>query len=267
MRALAGCAVFASAVFASAGLAGCTVLGTSNPVVEALPVRVAALWDPTAVGQTVVVGPVVVTSPRTVDGGSFWVADPEGGRRSGLRIDLGPGIEAPPSTGVEWALTGTVVATDPPALALADDADADVFDAGSLDQGSLDEAPDPVVAPYADDPELAGALVHAGPLTVTSPPDPLGRADTSLGVAIGGRFGVSPGWNRTGELTGILDGDAISARSPDDWTGDLDGDPPLDVGLDALGTLADGASVTIGDLVLATPWSRDLREAVVQDPT
>ncbi len=84
-------------------------------------------------------------------------------------------------------------------------------------------------------------------------------------MGIGGAFGVGPGFGRAGDLTGILTGDRISARTADDWTGALDGDPPIGVDLSDLDTLSDGTPVALSSLLQVTPWDRSGRWIVVQD--
>jgi hypothetical protein len=223
---------------------------------EVWPVEV--LWtDLLAATDRLTLGPVRVTSPRTRDGRMFFGADPAGGPRSGVGIVLGAALAGwPPPVGTELVLTVTVVRPgEAPLVELLAETDAEITAPG--------EPLAPV--PYRDDPELQFALAMAPGLTVTSRPDPLGCADTDGDVGVGGRFGIAPGWGRTGDLTGIVAEGRLHARTEADWTGSLEGDPPQLASLAELGALPEGTPVLLQDLALATPWSRDARWAVAQD--
>lgn len=234
------------------GLLGCAL----PPVeVESTALTVADLWDgAAAVGDTVVVAPLVVTSPRTADGTAFTVADPAGGSRSGLLVRLAAVIEDwPPPVGTAVALDVVVDASGPPEVRMFSESDGARLGTGVLP------------APATGGEDLAHALVAMRGVTVTSAPDPAGNADADGAWDVGGRFGVSPGWNRSGDLVGVLLGDRVCARTTADWSGDLAGDPPVDADLAGLSDLPDGTPVAVRDLALATPWSRDGRQAVLQD--
>lgn len=242
------------------GLLGCTA-----PVLEPLDpppddtVTVSELWaSPGFQGTVATIAPLIVTSPRTADGTAFFASDPLGGPQSGVRIALDRAFEDwPPPVGTRIAVTAFVVrAGAGPILEIGPDADA-------VDLGIVGVPP---VSPFVPESGLDHGLVSVPGVTVTSAPDPLGRADLNGVGGLGGAFGDAPGWNRTGDLVGILDGGRVSPRSRDDWSGDWAGDPPLVTTLAALDDLAEGTPVVVRDLVLATPWSRDGRWAVVQDP-
>lgn len=223
-----------------------------------------ALWTTdVAVGTRVTIGPILVTSGRTRDQRFFFGSAPEGGPRSGVAIALGAVLDDwPPEVGTEIQLTASVLRSNPtPILELSADIDGSIL-------GWRDG---PAATLWSEDPaeqlELTYALVTAPDLTVTSRPDPLGEADSDGSVGIGGRFGVSPGYGRTGDLLGIADELRISARSAEDWGGTLQGDIPLAVTLEDIEGLPEGTPVLVEDLLLATPWSRDGRWAVAQDAT
>jgi hypothetical protein len=228
---------------------------------EVWPVEV--LWtDLVEATDRLTLGPVVVSSPRTRDGRMFFGADPAGGPRSGVGIVLGAVLSGwPPPVGTELTLTVTVVRPgEAPLVELLEESDAQIVALPVHPEGQP-----PAPFPYSDDPELQFALAAAPALTVTSRPDPLGCADTDGDADIGGRFGISPGWGRTGDLTGIVAEGRLHARTAADWTGALQGDPPLVSTLPELGALPEGTPVLLQDLALATPWSRDGRWAVLQD--
>jgi hypothetical protein len=222
------------------------------------------LWrGEVAEGAQVTVSPLVVASPRDLDGGAFFAADPDGGPRSGVRIVLGLVVDDwPLPVGTPLSATGTLVQQEPPVLWVASGADLDAL------EGEI-EAPVATDLDGVDDrafQNLRFALVVARDQTVTSTPDPLGHADATE-VLVGGRFGVSPGYGRTGDLTGILGEDLrVSARTVEDWTGELHSDPPLEGAvLSKLDGIPAGTPLVLQDVVMATPWSRDLRWAVLQD--
>jgi hypothetical protein len=174
-----------------------------------------------------------------------------------VAIVLGAALAGwPPPVGTELELTVTVVRQgEAPVVELLSEGDAEII--------GFRELPSPV--PYSDDPALQFTLAQAVGLTVASRPDPLGWADTDGDVALGGRFGITPGWGRTGDLTGIIADGRLHARTAADWTGPLEGDPPLPASLSELASLPAGTPVILQDLALATPWSRDTRWAVAQD--
>lgn len=241
-------------------LVACAIEPLEETLVE--PYSVETLWeaDP-AIGDVVTIGPMLVTSGRTTDQRVFFASSPEGGLRSGVMIALGAVLDDwPPDIGTEIVITGTVLRNNPgPILELLSDADGVI----------LDERSGPAAHLWSEDPleqaDLTYALVTAPDLTVTSRPDPLGEADTDGSVAVGGRFGVSPGYGRTGDLRGIVEEGRISARAASDWSGLLEGAPAVEVSLAELPDLPEGAPVIVDDLVLATPWSRDNRWALAQD--
>ncbi|MEZ4240808.1 MAG: hypothetical protein R3F59_32565 [Myxococcota bacterium] len=263
MRALPWAAVLAAACEPPLATAPRDLLGDGAEEVPPRPV--ADLWGgEVSVGARVTVGPLVVTSPRDIDLAAFFAAAPEGGPRSGVRVVLGPAIDDwPLPVGTGFTATGTLVQRRPPVLWITAAADL-----AALDVEAPDVPVEPVVPAVLEGPDddLRYALCVAPALTVTSTPDPLGHADSTV-VPLAARFGLVPGYAREGDLTGILGDDGrLSARSADDWTGDLLGDLPFEgLPLWKVDGVREGTPLVLDDLVLATPWSRDLRWAVVQD--
>lgn len=223
-------------------------------------ITVGALWDGAVLpGFVTTLRPLVVTSPRTADGRAFYAADPAGGPYSGVRIELGSVIDDwPLPVGTPFTAAGIVLANAPATLLARTAADLNPV----VDAPVVEVVPN---EPTGEGGRLVHALVIARGLRVTSAPDPLGEADTDGTFAVGGLFGVSPGYGGDGDLVGILADGRVSARSAADWSGALAGDPPVQVDIAELDGLPDGAPVVVPDAALATPWSRDLRWALIQD--
>lgn len=226
------------------------------------PLDIPALWAGAFPSNTRITLPeAVVISPVTADGTTFYVQHPGGGPASGLQVKLGDGLsDWPPPVGSRVSLTGTTILFNGgPTLWLKDEDDLRL----------LPGTTEPVAVPFSDDPTLVWTLVHAEDVVVTSAVDPAGLADTSLGQRLRPEFGTpTPGWNRTGDLVAINAlASGLLLRSEADWSGDFEGDPPIDavIGTGQLIALADGTPVTIPDLAQATPWSTGDRYALLQD--
>jgi len=242
-------------------LVGCT-LPPSEAEEEPNPWTARSLQDGLAVhGQTLTLADVVVTSPATIAGTHFFVQDPEGGPRTGLRVEMAGVLDGwPPPIGTSVTLKGQVVYDAfGPTLRVFATADATV----------VDEPVETVVASPFDSTmpfdSLSGLVTIK--LAITSDTDPSGHASTNLDdVDLADLFGAgTPGWMAEGVLTGIYSQATLSLRAAADWEGDLDGAPPVDARLDEVWQLEDGTPVVIGDALQATPWSRGDRWAVLQD--
>ncbi len=203
---------------------------------------------------------LVVSSPLTPDGGAFYVQDADGGPRSGARVELWAlAATAVPAPGAVFRAELTVVADDvPPVLALLDGDDLEIVGVADL-----------LATAWSGDPELAGALVRVDDLTVTSPPDPGGRADTDAGVGLDGTLGVqTAGFLARGNLIGVAtSAERIAPRTGDDWD-ELDpaaGPTATTIAAIREGQHPDGAFVELADVTAISPWSRDGRYQVVQD--
>ena len=217
---------------------------------------VRALWAAhRGVGVKVTLDPVVVTSPRAWPGDRFFASDPEGGASSAVEIGLGEVVAELPEVGTVVHVSGVVERTDPPRVRIDDQDQIDVLWTGDLP------------LPYAGtlDPSWEGALVALDDVRVTSSVDPLGRADTDGPIDLGGLFGVTPGFGREGDLVGIWSGGRVSARTPEDWSGELEGDPAVPASLAMLPDLEVGTPVRVANLAMVTPVSADGRWAVLQD--
>jgi len=231
----------------------------SDPEVEP-PVTVAAMWAGDLETGAVTLGPVVVTSPRTAAGASFWVQDPGGGPATGLRVDVA-GFQAgiPPEMGTEVTLTGpwSLDAEGVPSFAIDDDLDVAVGAAGQI------------VVPLGWTGDLAevGSPVDLGEVSVASAVDPAGEADLDIGVHVSGAFGVfAGGWQERAEARGIaLSTHEIAPRTAEDWVVVAEARPPEEVALDAVGEVPDGRPIRLVDVVQAAPWSDDGRWTSVQD--
>ena len=206
----------------------------------------------------VVLGGVVVSSPRTVDDRAFYVQRPEGGPFSAVRIALQGVLEdLPPPIGTPVLLAGQVRdGVDGPELVVASEEGLRI----------VEESPEPVV-PWtgALTPALAQSVVSMGEVTITSSVDPLGHADTDGPVGAGGAFGITPGFGRQGQLVGVLGGGRISLRDAEAWGGSLRGDPARPMPIEAARVQPEGTPVVLDAVVQATPWDRSRRQVVVQD--
>lgn len=220
---------------------------------------VADLWADAVEPGGVLLGPVVVTSPRTATGASFYVQDPGGGQ--GLRVDLGGFLlSVPPPVGTLVELDGgwSREPDGAPVLNLADERNLT----------DLGDTTAPVATPWDGDVTLQGALISAADVEITSATDPAGRADTSAGLSLSGRFGAaSPGRLARGDLVGILvEGDAVALRSDADWSGTRPGDVAEDATIAEIraGAFPDGAYVRVEGTQLA-PWAADGRWTAIGD--
>ncbi len=238
----------------AAFLAGCVA-----PVAEPLDtsVSVADLWADLVETGSVLLGPVVVTSPRTATGSSFYVQDPDGG--PGLRVDLGGFLLAlPPPVGTDVLLDGSWIreVDGAPVLALQDE----------LDLTDLGTSTGAVALPWADDPALQGALLSASDVEIRSAADPAGRADTDGGFALSGRFGVaSPGRLGRGDLVGIqVEAGTLALRTDADWTGTRPGDVAEEAEISQVREMPEGAFVRVEGTQIA-PWSDDGRWTAIGD--
>jgi hypothetical protein len=231
-------------------------LPADTGVGDEVPVPVSALAG-TPYAARVRVGPVVVASPVTRDRVRFYVADPETG--DGLEVRLGGRLadDVPPvgtlvTVGLVW-----VGPDSAPAGWIAAASDV-VVEGGPVDPRVADAPESPV--PYT--------LARWPDVRVTAQADPSGRARTSLGRPLVAAFaGPLPDVGNRGAVTGIVLPDGgVAPRFESDWEG-----PRVEAerieGL--LGDLIDGAypegvRVRVAG-TQATPWSRDLRRAVLQD--
>ncbi len=205
----------------------------------------------------VVLGPVVVTSPRTATGASFYVQDPGGGL--GLRVDLGGFLlSLPPPVGTDVMLDGSWIreVDGAPVLALQDE----------LDLTDLGTSTGAVAIPWVDDPTLQGALLSATDVEITSAADPAGRADTDAGFGLIGRFdAASPGRLARGDLVGIqVEAGTLALRSDADWTGTRPGDVAEAATIPLARGMSDGAYLRVEGTQVA-PWSADGRWTAIQD--
>ncbi len=217
----------------------------------------ADLWDEAiSSGTGVRVVDLVVSSGRVITDNAFYAQHAAGGPSSGVRVELADLLQDwPPPVGTPIELVATYERRGgAPVLVLA---------TGDSTIGTGFVAPH--IVDWTDDPTLQHALMRTQAITVTSARDPLGHADTSGPLPLGGEFGLGPGFGRRGSLAGVLHNGRLSPRSPADWTGELPGDPPQPATLDTVPELAEGTPVSIDELLVATPWSRDGRWAVLQD--
>jgi len=206
-------------------------------------------------------GEVIVTSPRTADREAFFVQDPGGGDGSGLRVAIRGSLPPwPPAVGTPVRLSGRIhwTGSDP------------VLDLDALDDGEvLGEPEPPETVEWTEAGAMGFALVHLPEVTVTSPPDPVGHADTDAGTGLSGAFGVPlPEWSATGDLTGIVvEPGRIAPRTLADWTGPLRTEPaaPTTIAEVRAGVWPDGTPVVVEDAVQAVRWSRDGRRTLLQD--
>ncbi|MBX2803425.1 MAG: hypothetical protein KTR31_37440 [Myxococcales bacterium] len=192
---------------------------------------------------------LVVSSPRTADDRAFFAQ----GADRGVRIVLGDILDdLPPPVGTPILIRGTALSNTALLLHSEDDLRA------------LGPAEPLLPTPFAED-LLPFVLTSLPDVTVTSALDPAGHADLDALADLGGLFGVGPGYGRTGDLTGILDGTRISPRSVADWTGSIDPLPPVEATVATLKGVPSGTPVQLTEVTQATPFDRSGRTAVVQD--
>ncbi|MCB9685378.1 MAG: hypothetical protein H6735_10090 [Alphaproteobacteria bacterium] len=216
---------------------------------------VRGLWQSNRrVGAKVTLSPVVVLSQRAWPGDRFFASDPAGGPASAVEIGLGDVVATLPEVGTVVSLTGVLERSTP--LRVRVERQDQILE--------LWAGEPPLPWPGELDANFENALVRVDGLTVTSGADPLGRASTD-GVGLGGLFGVTPGYGREGDLVGIYSAGRVSARSPADWSGELEGDPPVPATIAMLDDLPGGMPVTLAKLAVVTPISADGRWAVLQD--
>ena len=209
-------------------------------------------------GAEVPIGPAVVLTPLSPSG-QLWIGDPQGGGNSGLRIDVEGFPPYIPPVGTHVVVTVTI---DPwetaPSATLEDNDDVEVLGVSS----------EPVVSPWSEDAGLVNTLVEAR-VRITSPPDPLLRADTDAGFALDGLFGVRPAsYGASGDLVGIVtEPTRVALRDDHDWTLTAVGTDRSYTTIDAIraGEHPDGTWVQLDGVVQVSGWSRDGRYAVVQD--
>ncbi|NCG20003.1 MAG: hypothetical protein GWP91_13430 [Rhodobacterales bacterium] len=240
-------------------LTGCTLALTTEEESYEEPVTVAQLWDGVHNnGLVVTLDDLMITSPKTWNGRSFFAQTTAGGPQSGIRIELDGNLSGwPPPVGTPVSLRGQIWLFDEgPSLFLSKQDNAEI----------LEEPATPTVTPWTDDPELVYALVQVE-LGGTTAPDPAGLAQTDLDLQLRRLFDVNtPGIDQHGVATGIaLYENGLGLRSPADWSGDFENAPPIDVSVTDLVDLPDGSWVRITNLTQATPWSLDGRYAVLQD--
>jgi hypothetical protein len=241
---------------------GCAPTNAPEEPKETDKVTVAQLWSDSSLdGEWVDLEETLVVSGRTLDNTRFFVQEPHGGNQSGLAVDLlGTLLAWSPSVGSRVSLSGTVSLTDiGPTLELADQDDGQI-----LAEGEQANA-----VAYSDDSEMIFALVAVADVTVTSMPDPHGRADTDKDFGLERTFGVdNPGWQTVGNLVGVITTPGrVSLRSTGDWSGIFNGLDPVVSSIEALqdGEIADGVPVEVPGVTQATPWSRGGRFVVLQD--
>ena len=220
---------------------------------------VADLWANAVPTGAVIVGPVVVVSPRTATGHSFYVQDPGGGPGTGLRVDLGGFLGSlPPPVGTQILLNGSWFRElDAPVLVIDDESDLlDLKTAGTATASAWS----------IDDPTLVGSLISAHGVEVRSVADPSGYAETSAGFALNGRFGDrSPGRLSEGDLVGIaVETGNVAMRWTSDWSGTRTPDNPVDLTIAELLTQEEGTYARIAG-VQTTPWGADGRWTAIQD--
>lgn len=242
-------------------LVACSLdLTTEPPPEPATPWTIPDLWSGAAPSGTRLTVEAVVISPRATHAATFYVQHAGGGPYSGLQVHVGDGIhEWPPPVGTPVAITGTATMfAGGPTMWLDEREDLEV----------LGPPVEPEAPPFTDDPAQVWSLVTVPALVVTSSVDPAGIASIDLGWRIRPDFGVpTPGWNRAGALVGVQAlAFALLMRTPDDWSGDWEGDPPVAVAdVSGLQGLVDGTPVAVSGLGQATPWSRGDRYALLQD--
>ncbi|MBW1880348.1 MAG: hypothetical protein JRJ84_18460 [Deltaproteobacteria bacterium] len=251
-------AAWATPVLASL-LAACTAYRLTNDGAQPWTVAEVRAEEP-ATGTRLTLGEVIITSPRSADREAFFVQDPGGGDGSGLRVAVRGSLpQWPPAVGTPVRLSGRIRWTGAdPLLDLSALADGEVLGGPEL----------PVTVEWSEAGDLGFALVRLADVTVTSPPDPVGHADTDTAAGLSDAFGVPlPGWNAAGDLTGIVvEPDRIAPRNPADWTGPLEPDPTPTTTIAAIraGDWPDGTPVVV-DAIQAVPWSRDGRHTLLQD--
>ncbi len=237
-------------------VAGCTVSPSSTDASSATPPTVMPS-DVTGFQQgDVITVQARIATPRTLDEASFYVVDDAADH--GLRVAMAGAFAGwPPEPGTPVLLEGVV----------GEDADG----THRLTLRDLDDAvvlgPTETLTPLAYDPAAERIQLVGSPAVLTSLVDPAGAADLDVGE-LGGLFTtLALQAGAEGDLVALSTGGRLHPRDASDWTPRAEGGPP------AMWTLADlratppadGTPVTLDDLVVATPMTRDGRLAVLQD--
>ncbi len=229
------------------------------PVLEVpTSMSVAELWAAELESGVVTVGPVVVTSPRTLDGSAFWVQDPGGGPGTGLRVSVTGFQEGvPPAMGTAIGVTGSSSRdlAGVPRLDIDDDAAVSVFGEDAV-----------TVTPWTGALTDVGSPVALGLVGVTSAVDPLGDADVTGGIRIRGVFGTFPGgWDEAAVVAGIaLTETEVAPRTAADWAATRAPRPPRVVQISEVASMLEGTPVVLDGVVESAPWSEDGRWTAVQ---
>lgn len=214
-------------------------------------VSIGALWDAPLGQQRLRIPEAVVVSGRDLDG-TVYLQDPVDGR--GYAVFAGGVLDGwPPARGTRVAVRVLHVGPeDAPGGWLSG-----VDDVERLGEGVV-----------RDGPEAAWSVVRRVGVTVTSSPDPSGRADLSDGSALDARFGVAlPDFGNRGDLTALrLPDGALALRDEADWAGTrVERRTPVSTLAEVLqGRFPDGERVRLRG-VQAVPWSPDGRWTLLQD--
>jgi hypothetical protein len=236
-------------------LLACTV-----PVpIEEPAATVSNLWAAVLAPGPITLGPVVVTSPRTLSGTAFFVQDPGGGPATGMPIAVvGFQEGVPPAMGTLVYVTGGWAPDLDGVPALQMDNELDVGRAG----GETDIA----VLPFTGALEEVGSPVSLGAVEVTSGVDPTGGADVRGGIHVEAVFGdYVGGWAEAAQAAGIaLALDRVAPRTPADWQVTRAARDPEVVALVDIPGVDEGTPVVIEGAVQAAPWSEDGRWTAIQ---
>lgn len=215
--------------------------------------------SPPEYGSNVVIGPLRVVSGRQPITGYVYAQDPNTGR--GIELRPGRLDPWPPEVGVD--LTVRVAWTGTPRVPTGWVASLDdVLDQAAGGVPMILDAPGELAPP------AVFALARWPAVEVKSNADPLGRADTSLPWPLHDRFLINlPNLGSRGGLTALVQPDgALAPRFTSDWEGTRELRSPIPASVAAVraGVHLDGSWVSV-TATQATPWSADLRYAVLQD--
>jgi predicted extracellular nuclease len=216
--------------------------------------------------STVTLTDVVVTSPLTGEGDGFFVQDQGGGEYSGLYVYIYDEVELSPVVGDTLTLTGTVSEFyDATQITVTGAADAYIT-------GSADPVADLIEGEPENWEAWESCLVTLQDQTVNSSVNTYGEVDLSIGIPMDNtfvNFTASEGdviASVTGPIAYSFEKFKINPRSQDDLVGaTVGGGGDTTVAAIQRGEVADGAYVTLTDVVSTTGLDRSEGGFFVQD--
>lgn len=240
-------------------------------------------------GVSVTLSDVVVTTPLTTNSTGFWVQEPGGGKYCGIYVYIGGLVNDNPdftvTPGDVMTLTGTV--TEYPTDATSDTesvTELSVYDASDIafadttaDVVATELSPDEMPTTAEGWEPWEGVLITLPDLETTSDESSYGEVETSWGIQLDDAiayYDLTSGMTFD-SVTGVVNYSygayELLPRSEDDFVGGSGGTTPesytiydLQTGLED-GSIADGSSVSVSNVVTETGMTADGKGFFVQD--